>query len=206
MCPKKPVFVNANRTPFFYINMQSFSEIGSNEGGPNAGYIRSLWLIKKQDILILENPIYSSLAGLYIIEPSMLSLLDSAEIFKLNFVWRTCSWSESFSSNSPTSFNNSIGFEISGSEAEARKFVTDNIKHEFVALFSTRSNQCFLVGSTDVGLELNVTNSITGKNFIGVTLSGLINNPVFELSEADLDSFFGVFEFSEEFNLVDEFN
>jgi len=186
--------------------MYSFSEIGSNDSGANAGYIRQLWLIKKNDILILENPVYSSLTGLYIILPEMLSLVDSAEIFKLNFVWRTCSWSENFGGNVPTSFNNSIVFEISGSEVEARKFVTDNIKHEFIALFSTRSNQCFLVGSTDVGLELNVKNSITGKNFIGVSLSGLTNNPAFELSEADLDSFFGVFEFSEEFNLVDEFN
>lgn len=186
--------------------MYSFSEIGSNDGGPNAGHIKQLWLIKKDDVLSLDNPLYSSVSGLYIIEPYMISLAESVEIFKLNFVWRTCSWSESFRSNTPTAFNNSIGFEIAGSEANARKFVTDNIKHEFLVLFSTRSNQCFLLGSTDVGLELNVTNSITGKNFLSVSLTALTNNPAYEISEPDLDSFLGLFEFSEEFNLGDEFN
>jgi hypothetical protein len=186
--------------------MNIISEIGTNDGGENAGYIRSLMIIKKNDIISLENPVFKANTGLYAITPSMLTLSDTAEIYKLNFVWRTCSWNETFNSSIPTKFENSIVFEISGSEAEARKFVTDNIKHEFVALFSTRSNQCFLIGNQDVGLELNIKNSISGKNFIAATLSGITNNPAFELSESDLDSFFGIFEFSEEFNLGNEYN
>ena len=65
--------------------MNIISEIGSNDGGENAGYIRSLMIIKKNDIINLENPVFKANTGLYAIMPSMLTLSDTAEIYKLNF-------------------------------------------------------------------------------------------------------------------------
>lgn len=185
--------------------MNEFIEIGGHEGA-NPAYIRELYLIRKSDVVEMQNPIYSPNNDGYLFSPDMITLTDSAEIFKIKFVWRTCEWVENFASKSPALYNNGIAFEISATEADARQWAIDNIEQEFIAMFGNRANQTFICGNTDVGLELNVTNKVTPKNFIGVELTGEMVVPVFQTTEFDLDSFFGVFEFSDEFNIGEEFN
>lgn len=186
--------------------MAEFIEIGSDEVGSNPAHIRELFLIRKADVIKMQNPIYLANSGNYEFQPEMLELKTSAEIFKINFVWRSCQWSETFLPQIPNLYINNIAFEISSTETQARKFVIDNIKHEFIAMFGNRANQTFLIGNTDVGLELNFTNKVSPKNMMLVSLDGELVVPAFQTTEYDLDSFFGNLEFSDEFNLGAEFN
>lgn len=186
--------------------MTEFQEIGNNDGGANPAHIRELFLIRKADIMKMQNPMDLANSGNYEFKPEMLELKPLAEIFKINFVWRSCDWTEAITAKIPNSYYNTIVFEISGTETQARKWVIDNMKHEFIAMFGNRANQTFIIGNMDVGLELTFTNKVSPKNMMLVSLAGEMIVPTFQTTEFDLDSFFGNYEFSDEFNLGTEFN
>lgn len=186
--------------------MTEFLEIGNNDGGVNPGYIRELYLVRKSDIITIENPIFSANNSSYVFTPEMLTRKDDAVIYKMNFVWRSCEWTESFNLKMPNFYSNTISFELSGTDVDARNFVFDNMNHEFIVFFGNRANQTFIVGNLDVGLELMFHNKSTPKNMMLVALSGEMTVPSFFTTEGDLDSFFNNFQFSEEFNIGEEFS
>jgi len=187
--------------------MPEIREIGNVDGGSNPGYVRELFLIRKEDVLSIENPFYGVTSSTaYIFSPDMLRLVHSAEITKINFVWRSCICVETSEPVFPIIYNNTINFELSGNEAEISKWVIDNVGHEFIAMFGNRVQETFIVGNTDVGLELSYSKNQTQKNFIAVLLSGKMVVPTFHTTEIDVDSFFNGYEFSNEFNVGVEFN
>jgi hypothetical protein len=189
----------------FYLG-EELIEIGNNKGGANPAHIRELFLIRKNDVLQMQNHLYYANIESQEFSPEMIQLKASAQIFKLNFVWRTCQWVETIKSNIPVSFYNSIDFEISRIEAEARKWALDNMQQEFIVIFSNRANQTFIVGSIDVGLELSVISKISPKNGISISLDAELAFPAFEISQMSIQEFFTNYEFSEEFYLGQEFN
>lgn len=187
--------------------MAEIKAIGNIDGGSNPGYIRELFLIKKEDIAEIENPFYGVISSTaYVLSPDMLRLTDSAEITKINFVWRSCSWFETSKTVFPVIYDNAINFELSGNEVAISKWVMDNVGHEFIAIFGNRANDTFIVGNIDVGLGLSYTRINNQKNFIGVSLTGAMVIPTFHTSEIDVDSFFNGYEFSNEFNVGIEFS
>ncbi len=198
-------FTNYEFLQEFYLG-EELVEIGNNESGTNPAHIRELFLIRKNDVLKMQNHLYYANIGSIEFSPEMIQLKPSAEIFKLIFVWRTCQWVETIKSKIPVSFFNSIGFEISRIEAQARKWAIDNMQQEFIVIFSNRANQTFVIGNTDVGLELSVTSKISPKNGITISLNAELGFPAFEISQMSIQEFFTNYEFSDEFYLGQEFN
>jgi hypothetical protein len=177
------------------------TEIGLLDGD-NAGYVKELILVRKDDVEFLENPIlYPNLEEGYVYIPGSLRVKTDDVFFKIAFAWRKCQFTEE---SEPTAngflYNNVVLWEWPKNRPAIQQFLLDYQHDEFIAFFRDGNDSYHIAGNQDVGLELQYIRSITDTNKINVQLQGSLTFPTLQTAESDLELLFQLIEFSSEFS------
>jgi len=156
-------------------------------------YIVEAILIEKQHLISVFNADEAT--------PNNVIISSAAAPVKINFGYKGCTWySEEKTASNGRFCEYEIVFGVIKTITDAKKWVLDNNRKEFVAFVRLRNEQTYIVGSNNVGLELRYSLTMSKNRSLIVILSGAVENtPIF--STYSIRDFFVGRDFSDDFNI-----
>ncbi|WP_428657656.1 hypothetical protein [Runella sp.] len=178
-------------------------KIGTFDQGSNAAYVRRLYLLDSATLDGLLDPIrFPNAINSLTIPVDGLAVSIGTELTYLDFQPKTCVFNENRNLDS-NGYLYEVGFsfDFPRDRFEIVSWAQSTRYKEYVALWEDYTGTAYITGTNEIGLEVNITRSITALNKMAVQVSGKMVTPTYYLESVDLSLFFPAADFSFNFSL-----
>lgn len=165
----------------------NYTIAGASGSETNSGFLHELILVDIADIVYLIDPeIEGDDAYPFTIKNEGIGVLDTAKLYKMKFLTKTCVFSETQSLiNEGQAFALNINWDFPKNKADILNFVWTNSHKRWLALMKDTNGICYVAGDLDNGLFLTIGRSINAQNMITMQLSGKNWHPTWLLETFD---------------------
>ena len=181
--------------------MSTVVNIGGSQAS-NVPWVKELILVPKSKVISTVDPAFEVNENQYLVFPGYLVLAADAKLVKIDFAPRTCTWSERVADTMGVrGYLSVFGWEFSKNNGSLTSWLLDTRQQEFIAIWTDRNGEVYVTGTSEVGLELSYDRVISNRNMVAVNLTGIIDQPTYNVSATDLNAFMEEVEFSEEYSV-----
>ncbi|GAB3802986.1 hypothetical protein GCM10028819_32190 [Spirosoma humi] len=176
---------------------------GLQPGQPNAGFIRTLWLLRAVDVVDVLEPHQLPVAGQpHTVSKSGLLVRVGSKLSKLSLPAKTGTFDESsLREAAGTVYTQTLQLPLPRSSAALDHYLGQNAVHRWVAFWIDYNGQGWLAGRPDNGLRLTTTRLQAASNGIQLTLVGKSHLSIYRLEGTDPAVLFPDSAFDFGFNL-----
>ncbi|MGM9508598.1 hypothetical protein ACS5NO_12755 [Larkinella sp. GY13] len=165
---------------------------------PNAGYVRTLWLLREPDVLAVMEPERVSMT----VSPAGLLARVGAVVTRLQPPSRTATFAEPTQSDrAGTMYLPSLQLSLPRPPAELDRYLTDHQAVRWVVFWLDYNGQGWVAGDAGNGLRLTIGRQQSETALINLQLSGKNWHPAWRLATTDLATLFPVVDFDYSFDL-----
>ena len=161
--------------------MISEQVLGSSTQLLNAGYVRRLRLLRKQDVLGVIDPVrYRGLGGVYEIPVSGLMAALDATVYLPQVLPRSVRFAEAvLDSEQGHAYELSLTMEIPNPDATLLAWLLAHGRTEWLVVWEDYNDTAWLSGTEETGLRLLWSRNVAGQNGMVLTWSGRLPLPSF---------------------------
>jgi|GEM_PF-4143748 len=176
---------------------------GGVQGVANAGYVRSVWLLRCVDVLAVLDPSLLPVPNqpMTVSAGGLLVAVD-ALVTKLLPPTRTARWQQTdVLDRAGKTYSLSLTLSLPRPSAALTEYLYRHQAVRWVAFWLDGNGQGWVGGEPDNGLRLTMTQSQAEQNVLGLTLTGKSAHPAWRLETTDLATLFPDAAFDYSFDL-----
>ncbi|TDB66835.1 hypothetical protein [Arundinibacter roseus] len=183
--------------------MITVQEIGGFDQDTNAGFVRRIRLLRKQDVVSVMDPVrFPGYGPMYEIPFSGLIVKEGAQGFTFSLPPKTIRFSESaFENEQGLAFDTSFSFEIPKPSASLLQWLITHQQEDWVVLWEDYNDVAWISGNEEFGLRLQRSRTASGQNILLVAIQGSFSFPSFKITGFELQELFPQGQFSYHFGL-----
>lgn len=183
--------------------MVSTQNIGALEQDSNAAFVRVLYLLDRSKLEGFLDPVrFPNPINALTVPVNALTVTAGTQLTKLDFQPRSCTFSESRGLDA-NGYYYDVQFltEFPKDRYDVLQWAADSRYKEYVALWEDFNGTAYLTGTDEIGLEVQLTRTVAGRNVKTISIAGRFVTPTYYLESIDLAELFPEADFSFHFSL-----
>lgn len=183
--------------------MVTAQEIGTLEQDSNAAFVRVLYLLDRAKLEGFLDPVrFPNGINSMTVPVNALTVAVGTPLTKLDFQPKSCTYSESRGRDA-NGYYYDVQFitEFPKDRYDVVSWARDTQFQEYVALWEDFNGTAYISGTDEIGLEVQLTRTVAGRNVATVSISGRFVTPTYYLASIDLAELFPEADFSFHFSL-----
>lgn len=161
--------------------------IGGNDQLTNAGYVRRLRMLLREDVQLVMDPVRYPTVGSWQVPEEGLQVRDGATAYVPQALPRTMRFSETPSESAQgMAYDMGLSLELPNPDAATLAWLMAHERREWVVMWEDYNDQAWISGNEELGLRMQRSRSAAGQNILLLTLSATLLLPSFLLVSYEL--------------------